>query len=41
MRQKKPLPVTLGDVRTAATIAGEILRTPAVAAPALSSTAVE
>src|SRR5579859_5406162 len=38
MTAKKPLPVTLADIRdAAATIAGEVLRTPAVAAPALSA----
>jgi threonine dehydratase len=38
MTRSKPLPVTLADIRAAArNIAGEVLRTPAVAAPALSA----
>ena len=38
MTRAKALPVTLADIqKAAATIAGEILRTPAVAAPALSA----
>src|SRR5256885_10087868 len=38
MINRKPLAVALGDIRAAAAaIAGEVLRTPAVAAPALSA----
>src|SRR5438552_11064436 len=38
MTNRKPLAVALGDIRAAgANIAGEVLRTPAVAAPALSA----
>jgi threonine dehydratase len=37
MSQRKPLPVTLADIRAAAgNISGDVLRTPAIAAPALS-----
>jgi threonine dehydratase len=38
MTNRKPLPVTLADIRAAAlNIAGEVLRTPAIPAPALSA----